>query len=485
MIPKKLYQTHKNYELSENLKKLIHNMISVNSDFEYIFMDNEECLTFIEKNFDNEFVNMYKSLPLDIMRSDVWRIAIIYVNGGVYSDCDVYCVKPLNLLIKNKELVVFTEKGGGTSNFFFGAKPRHPALKAILDLMVKNQRITRDVHSDHMVQNFGMDIFHKVIVQVDNKYELNYDESKKWVQHLSFNSWKKYEKNYKDFSNYTKPLTFFTTFHQSGYDLYGKDWINSFIENVLTNRNNIYGIIYADNISDLKIVHPQIKILDFHEEISEHQNWKTQYLQRTTHSNYVKEMTIRFSYKGFVIQHFLKNIKKEGYGIWIDGDVIFKKSDYSKFPSFLFQQKETLACQVEDKNHIETGILIFDLENPNLQKFTDSYVKNYTLDEILNNYGESYDGHITKRSLDTSKVLYYDLNKKFGRNGIQSDPNKTFLHPELSSRFIHNIGITGKKKYDNWKSVKNLDNIFSILDCKNFNPLTPEQKNIIKIRGKR
>jgi len=129
MIPKKIYQTHKDYNLSSNLKSLIHNMVSLNPEFEYTFMDNDECFKFIEENFDKDFFEMYKNLPLDIMRADVWRVAVIYVNGGIYCDTDVLFYKPISPLIENEDLVVFTESGGGVSNFFFASKPKQPSLK--------------------------------------------------------------------------------------------------------------------------------------------------------------------------------------------------------------------------------------------------------------------------------------------------------------------------------------------------------------------
>jgi hypothetical protein len=484
MIPKKIYQTHKDYNLSSNLKSLIHNMISLNPEFEYTFMDNDECFKFIEENFDKDFIEMYKNLPLDIMRADVWRVAVIYINGGIYSDCDVVCEKPLSKLIENEDLVIFTEISGGISNFFFAAKPKHPSLRAVLDLMVKNQNITRDTNSNLMVQDFGMDLLHKVMIQTENKKQLTYEESREWVNHMCYGSWRNDERDYKNESNTTKQLTFFTTFHQSGYDLYGKSWINSFIKNVLSKRNNIFGVIYADNISDLEINHPQLKILDFNKEIPNHINWKEEYITQSTHSEYVKKMTVRFSHKGAVMQHTLNTIK-EGYGICVDGDVIFENGDYSEFPKIFFENNEVIACQVEDNNHIESGILIFDLENPNLQRFTESYIKNYSLNEILHNYGEPYDGHVTRRSLDNSGVLYYDLNKNFGKGGIQSDPNETFLHPELNLRFTHNIGITGKKNYGTWNNVKEKDSIFSVLEQGGFKPLTKEQLHIKKLRSKR
>jgi hypothetical protein len=323
MIPKKIFQTHKNYDLDEQTKGLIKNIMTVNSDFEYQFMDNDECLQFIVDNFDESFVNMYKNSPLDIMRSDVWRVAVIYINGGIYCDTDVLCYKNFYELIKDQEIVIFNESGGGTSNFFFAAKPKHPSLKSVLNLFIKNQSITRDSNSDYMVQNFGMCLFHIVMIETLNKRLLDYHESTEWVNHLCFNRWKKDEEDYKDQSNSNKPITFITTFHKNGYDLYGKVWIESFIKNASKNGNNIHAQIYVEDMPELKVDHPQIKILDFKNEMPNHSIWKENYISTSKHLTHVKNMTVRFSYKGFVIQHALNTIN-DGYIIWLDGDSIFK-----------------------------------------------------------------------------------------------------------------------------------------------------------------
>jgi len=481
MVPKKIYQTYKSYKLPDNQKKCIYRILQFNPEFEYTFMDDNECLAFMEDNFEEDIVNMYKNLPLGIMKADVWRIAVIYINGGVYCDTDVSCNSNLSNLIKDQELVIFNEETGGTSNFFFAAKPNHPALKDTLDIMVKKQSLAFDTHSNWLVQNFGMDIFHKVVINIPHKRLLNYKESRQWVHHLCSNTWRGTESTYKDLSNNTKPVTFFTTFNKSGYELYGKSWIDSFTQNVASTRNNIKAIVYAHGISDLTSNHPQVEIVDYEETFPEHKIWKEKFLSKSNHPPRVKDFTIRFSHKGFVIQHALSNLK-EGYGVWVDGDVVFKQEDYSTFPYLLFQNNEVLACQVEDGNHVESGLIIFDLEHSDITKFLKSYKHNYSLDEVLNSYGEPYDGFVTRRSLIHSKVEYIDLNKATGNRGIQSDPNETFQHPEIKKRFVHNIGITGKRSYSSWDKVKVKDKIFSILENSNLPPI---RKDIWNLRNKR
>lgn len=484
MIPKKIFQTHKDYNLSEEHKKLIQNIISVNSDFEYTFMDNDQCYDFIVTNFEKKIVDMYNSLPLDIMRADFWRVAVIYINGGIYCDCDVLCLKNLSPLIYNEELVLFSEKNDRISNFFFASVPKHPVLKKTIDLMFEYFESGLYENSELFVQDFGMAPLHDVVIEETNKTKLSFNKSREWIIHYCDGSWKSSEIEYKKLSRNSKPITFFTTFHQNGYDLYGKTWIDTIIKNVVYSRPNINVIIYSHDVENLKIDHPQITILDFNTAISNHKVWVENFYKSSNHSKHVKDFSVRFSHKGFVIQHALQTIK-EGFAIWMDADVVFKKKHYYDFPEKLFKDNEVICCQVEDDNHVESGILIFDMENPNIKLFTENYVKNYSIEEITTNFREPYDGHITKKSLDMSGIKYVNLNKQTEYKGIQSDPNLTFRHPELNSRFIHNIGITGKRNYEDWNKVKTQDLIFNILETGIFRPISEELRQVMKLRSKR
>tara|TARA_B110000503_G_scaffold82583_2_gene125987 strand:+ start:97 stop:723 length:627 start_codon:yes stop_codon:yes gene_type:complete len=171
-------------------------------------------------------------------------------------------------------------------------------------------------------------------------------------------------------------------------------------------------------------------------------------------------MTVRFSHKAFVIQHALTHNSND-YVIWLDGDCIFKNVDYTEFPSSLLGDK-LLACQVEhaaDLNHVESGILIFNGKHKDKMSFVNAFTKWYEVDNILT-MGQPYDGFLVFKTLLTTGLKYVNLNENFGKGGIQSDPNMTFCHPEISSKFIHNIGWTGKNQYDTWDTVFNRDDIY-------------------------
>jgi hypothetical protein len=253
-------------------------------------------------------------------------------------------------------------------------------------------------------------------------------------------------------------VLFFTTFNKNGYDLYGKTWVESFIQ-VANYYNKFRAKIYYEGFVP-KISHPSVEWIKYEETLSFHADWKKDYLNKTNHSDYVKTMTVRFSHKAFVIQHALTNNTND-YLIWLDGDCVFKNSDYTNFPKKLLGDS-LLACQVEhnhDLNHVESGILIFNGKHKDKQKFIDEFSKWYRVENILP-MGQPYDGFIVFKTLLTSKLKYVDLNSKYGKGGIQSDPGMTFCHPEIKNKFIHNIGWTGKNQYSNWNTIFERDDIY-------------------------
>lgn len=486
MIPKILWQTAKTTdEVSNiNIQYLIRSWVTKNVSVEIKFMDDAACYTFIKENFSPEFYDMYCKLPLGIMRADVWRIAVLYIHGGVYADIDTSCKHSIDELLSDNDILFLQEEGTSdhVANFFIASIPGHPLLKQVLDNMLSRYNIAFDISSNMLVQNFGMDSVQRVIN--DNNVELTPVEVwSKYIAHECHGSWREEERNYCTKQDET-PVTFFTTFHKNGYDLYGKEWITSFIRNVATKGPHIRAIIYAHNV-DIKEVHPQITVLDFSSVIPEHAKWKDAFevAGKDRYSQYVYDNAIRFSHKGFVISHALDKIKT-GYAIWLDGDCIMHDYTYDNFPANILEQ-DVLACQLEEvgnsHHHIESGFLAFNVIHPDFNKFKTAFKTNYTIDKILE-MSEPYDGFVVYRSIKDAKINFQNLNSKYGIGGIQSDPSLTFLHPEIKSRFTHNIGLTGKEQYSTWNDIKYSDKVYSQLACVGL--LTEAQLKSLRLRRK-
>jgi hypothetical protein len=260
----------------------------------------------------------------------------------------------------------------------------------------------------------------------------------------------------------SKDILFFTTFNKSGFDLYGQSWIKSFTQ-ISNYYPSIKAKIYYEGPSLPNIRHPNLEWVNFNTAIPHHKTWKADFLIKSKHEEYVKTMTVKFSHKSFVIQHVLDTCKNN-YLIWLDGDCIFLPSDYTNFPTNILNNK-FLACQVEenwDLDHIESGILIFDTTNENTKKFNEIFKNNY-VPQTLVIMGQPYDGFVISKTLINLNAEYVNLNSNYGLGGIQSDPSRTFQNPELKSKFIHNIGWTGKNKYESWERVFNNDPVYTTI----------------------
>lgn len=260
-----------------------------------------------------------------------------------------------------------------------------------------------------------------------------------------------------------KETLFVSTFSKNGYYVYGKQWIETFLEKT-KDYANIKAKIFIDGMTDEErdciSVKDKLTVVDYEKEIPEHQTWINMFEETSTHHPRVKKLSIKFSFKSFVVSKALKE-NNDNYVIWLDADCIFKSSDFDNFVENILEGK-FVACQKENgTDHVESGILIFDSSHPDKQKFIDTFDGFYYGN--VNSFRELYDGFVINRTLTETAIDYVDLNKLFGLRGVQSDPSLTFLNPEISKRFLHNIGITGKRQYEDWIEYARKDKYFQLI----------------------
>ena len=260
-----------------------------------------------------------------------------------------------------------------------------------------------------------------------------------------------------------KQTLFISTFSKNGYFVYGKTWIETFLEKT-KDFPNITAKIFVDGMTGQELldisVDGKLEVVDYASNIPEQQQWKEQFMQRSTHNSHVKELSVKFSFKSFVISKGLKD-NDDCYVIWLDADCIFKSDDFDNFAANILQGK-FIACQKEaGSEHVESGIVIFDTEHPDKHRFIELFDGFYYGD--VNSFGELFDGFVINRTLAHGPIDFIDLNEKFGLQGVQSDPSLTFLNPEISRRFHHNIGITGKRSYEEWKTYSRKDHYFQMI----------------------
>ncbi|XP_074644372.1 uncharacterized protein LOC141901166 [Tubulanus polymorphus] len=97
-LPKRIHQTWKNELIPVAMKDAIASWNEIHPDYEYWFWTDELAEEFIAKRFPN-YISMYRSYKLPIMRADAQRYFILYEFGGIYADLDMKVLRRLDDLV--------------------------------------------------------------------------------------------------------------------------------------------------------------------------------------------------------------------------------------------------------------------------------------------------------------------------------------------------------------------------------------------------
>ena len=100
IVPKIIWQTHeyKIDDLPEHLKKNSKTWTNLNPGWKYIYHDGYQRRVVVQKY--PILFELYKKVN-GMHQADIWRYIVTYENGGVYTDMDSVCVKPLDYMLDN------------------------------------------------------------------------------------------------------------------------------------------------------------------------------------------------------------------------------------------------------------------------------------------------------------------------------------------------------------------------------------------------
>ena len=128
-------------------------------------MDDNDIRIFIEKQFGQEWLDIFDNCPIGVMRSDIWRYLVVYTYGGIYCDLDTICQKPINEWIPKKYSVVISKDDDGINynQLTFASVPQHKLLNAVIEKVKKeflNIKYTDQAFVDKMT---GVKVWTKAI----------------------------------------------------------------------------------------------------------------------------------------------------------------------------------------------------------------------------------------------------------------------------------------------------------------------------------
>ena len=153
-IPLDIYMTWGTYDVPQGMAASIEDLKKINPEFQYYFYSDEDCLAYIEKEFDADVVNAFKTLKPGAFKADLWRYCILYKKGGVYVDSKYHSIIPLVPILKENAVIYVKDQMPGSIepeaiyNGFIASPPGNPVmLSCITEIVetVKHRSYERNV----------------------------------------------------------------------------------------------------------------------------------------------------------------------------------------------------------------------------------------------------------------------------------------------------------------------------------------------------
>jgi mannosyltransferase OCH1-like enzyme len=107
-IPKILHQTWKDKNIPAHLVAYCESWKTHHPDWEFKLWTDIDNREFIRQNY-SWFLPIFDGYPENIMRADAVRYFILYHYGGVYADLDAECLRPLDSILVDRQLLLGLE----------------------------------------------------------------------------------------------------------------------------------------------------------------------------------------------------------------------------------------------------------------------------------------------------------------------------------------------------------------------------------------
>jgi len=149
-IPKIIHQIFYQGEaaIPENYGRYHQTVLKHHPNWEHQFWDEARAYEFMRANY-SWFLPVYDAYPYDIQRRDAIRYFILHYYGGFYLDMDVECLKPIDDLLGDFELVL--SKLVGFSNAIMGSVPGHSLWLKVFEELEK-RKDNSAANANHFLQ---------------------------------------------------------------------------------------------------------------------------------------------------------------------------------------------------------------------------------------------------------------------------------------------------------------------------------------------
>jgi len=164
-IPKIIYICHKNLNC---LHMTYSFWKKLNPTYQIKLFDDAMCQQFLLDNFSELHQSVFKFIPDGPIKSDFWRVCILYKYGGIYVDADIQPLVPLKMFLShNSDFVTCITKSNRNFNpHFIAARKNDPILKECIEEYIKLYKKRSYAYWDWSIVN----VFNKILSNVKSHY---------------------------------------------------------------------------------------------------------------------------------------------------------------------------------------------------------------------------------------------------------------------------------------------------------------------------
>jgi mannosyltransferase OCH1-like enzyme len=183
VIPKYFFQIWINNEnkIPNLIEENFNNIKNDNPDFECKLYNKEECIEFLENNYDEDIIKTYNKIIPGAYKADLMRYCILYKKGGIYLDAKMMPINNFKLkYVTDKEYFIrdFESSQKGVWNGFIVCKKKNPILLDAINSIVEN--VKNKYYGESCLSPTGPLLLKKLFTDDEiNNFEYEYTSSNK------------------------------------------------------------------------------------------------------------------------------------------------------------------------------------------------------------------------------------------------------------------------------------------------------------------
>lgn len=141
-IPYNIIQFWDNPSVPPDIKGAMENVAKVNPNFTHYVFSEANARSFIDQNLTTDHVMAFDKCTHPAMKADYFRMAALFVMGGVYIDADMTTRANIGYLLElyDRDIILNLNNAAfpaHLANWFIASAPRHPVMETALSIATK------------------------------------------------------------------------------------------------------------------------------------------------------------------------------------------------------------------------------------------------------------------------------------------------------------------------------------------------------------